>query len=416
MKTLYKITPFILSVLLMFSCNEEPINYLKQNGLEKYQETMTLTASTESTVNLNPDEPDQVALTFDWTPARQMPDDYILSYVTKVDIKGNEFSAAVRTLEDENVFSKSYTNAQLQQLLIEKWNRPIGKETTLQFRVIAKWDGGEKYVMPEVRTIEVKVRPYKPIMFDADKVYLSGSSVMGTTRYGMTQTLEDPNVWAALLSLKPGKLDIPVIFEGDTTYICQANPTGEIQDGTPESAVMKSEPKYWNITKEGEYRVVVNMIDKTVRINTPDNPLEPKVVEWRPNNAETNPLIRTVVTNLYLRGDPDWSGRDLQLKPSLADPQILVYQGGALKDRCGFAVSRGEKVGDKSFSVHNSYVYTAPMNPDGTQQPRASIGWGAWMPLGGGSGLERGNYYVFPAGTNFIVFDLRNMKIRIEKR
>ena len=42
---------------------------------------------------------------------------------------------------------------------------------------------------------------------------------------------------------------------------------------------------------------------------------------------------------------------------------------------------------------------------------------GVWMPLEGGSDTDHKNtYYNIPSGTNFIIFDLRNMRIRAEKR
>ena len=65
----------------------------------------------------------------------------------------------MRNDEEEGVFSKSYTTAELQNLLTEKWGQSSNKSATIQFRVIAKWDGGTRWAKPEVRTVSVNVRP-----------------------------------------------------------------------------------------------------------------------------------------------------------------------------------------------------------------------------------------------------------------
>ena len=68
-------------------------------------ETMTLEASAQDVV-LDAEEVDKVALTFTWTPAREMPDDYLVTYVTFLDVEGNDFSNAVRQVVDDGVFTK----------------------------------------------------------------------------------------------------------------------------------------------------------------------------------------------------------------------------------------------------------------------------------------------------------------------
>ena len=80
--------------------------------------------------------------------------------------------------------------------------------------------------------------------------------------------------YAFLGDLRQGELEIPVEFEGETNYICPADGEGTLQDGELENVVMRAEPITWNIPKDGEYRIVVNMEKKTVKINSPDKPLE----------------------------------------------------------------------------------------------------------------------------------------------
>ena len=91
---------------------QKPVNYLEQaQAFFAADETMELTASAKK-IDLDRDNLDAVALTVEWTSAREMPEDYIPTYITKIDIDGNNFNTCVRTVEDDGVFSKSFTNAQ----------------------------------------------------------------------------------------------------------------------------------------------------------------------------------------------------------------------------------------------------------------------------------------------------------------
>ena len=102
---------------------------------------------------------------------------------------------------------------------------------------------------------------------------------------------------------------------------------------------------------------------------------------------------------------------------SLADPQILVYTGGVLgSGRTDFAIISNLKVdgfnNGNAYTVNNSYVFAPVWTGSNYDQ---SVTLGKWMDMEGGSYL-RGNYFKIPSGTNFIIFDLRNMRIWMEKR
>lgn len=109
-----------LSLVVLFilgGCKEEKeadLTWLINPG-----EKMELTVSATD-IELDRDKPNNVALSFEWTPAREMPEEYVLSYVTKIDIEGHEFESCVRVDEDYGVFNKSYTTEELQMLLVDK--------------------------------------------------------------------------------------------------------------------------------------------------------------------------------------------------------------------------------------------------------------------------------------------------------
>lgn len=399
-------------VIILYSCSDNAVN---SNDFwnNPANERMELTASV-SDLELDGDKPDDVVLTFHWTKAREMPEDYIVSYVTKMDIEGNDFNSAVRSDENEGVFSKSYTTAELQNLLVEKWGQSSTKAATVQFRTIAKWDGGSRWAMPEVRTVSVNIRPYKPIVFDADRVYLSGTAMTGGT-VGLDKTVENEHQYAFYGSLRQGMLEIPVEFEGETNYVCPESKDGTLKDGVSENIVMRKEAIAWNIPKDGEYRVVVNLEKKTVTINSPDNPLNPVMVKWIGSAGDfKDKEVETTVTKLYAYGGiNNWNNTCTTiLSQSIADPLVFTYKGAALK--AGTIKFLVYAAGDGNTT--RAYAYSCPLKEDGKNQ-EMKVNLGAVMPLSGGeSSAQRNSYFKIDSGVNFIVVNLRTMEARFEKR
>lgn len=408
------------------------------------KETMTVSASSTSLKLVENTPADEPVVTFTWTPAREMPEEYLVTYVTMLDLKVNEFgtSTVVRNVEDDGVFSRSFTTSQLQSYITELWGQSVSEEATLSFKVIAKWSGGDKFVMPESKSVDVDVRPYRPVVFDADVVYISGSAKTGISKQIVSKTLENEYVYAIVANLKEGELTIPVTYEGLTQYISPAG-DGSFSDGEALPAKMLGENEDgtapdgigWKITGSGDYRIVIDMLNKTVTIYSPENEFNnPFTATWQPNTNTSLTPITTVVTNLWLRGaTAGWAkyGKDLQLTQSLADPQVLVYKGDPINNgdgRTSFAIISkytydGNGDGsDEEYNVNNSYVF-APVrvdsDGDGLQDKGSdytqNLVVGSWMQMSGGTDI-RGNYFKCNKGTNFIVFDLRNMRIKFDTK
>jgi hypothetical protein len=400
LKYLYKILLSLYAMFFMYACSYEI------QDIEKTQENLELSAS-DTTITLTESNLKTNVLTFTWTKARTMQSDYIVSYVTKLDLVGNNFgsSTSLLTYEDEGVNSKTYTGEQIQNWINTKWNVAPNKPVTLQFRVIAQWQGGPTFEAPEVRTIMVNVKPVKTIVFDADKVFLDGSAVPGMSSVEMSKTLENESQYAFLLNLDAGELQIPVLYNGETNYICPADEEGTLQDGQAETVKMKSSPVSWKITKAGEYRVVLDMKKSTVTIYSPDKALLPAEVQW---NDKAGVSRTTTVTELWLYGGgTSWGWWKGSCTVSMADPQILIYQSKAL------ASGDGVKFTVYGESDHRdvSYAFTCPLTVDGKRQ-NLSLALNTVGELKGGSDSEtRNSYYKLPAGTNFIVLNLRNKTI-----
>ena len=144
-KLFYAYLPLVV-LFILGGCKDDKeadLTWLTNPG-----EKMELTVSATD-IELDRDRPNEVAVSFEWTPAREMPEDYAISYVTKIDIEGHEVESCVRVDEDYGVFNKSYTTEELQMLLVDKWGQNYSKVVPVQFRVIAKWEGGPRYAMPK---------------------------------------------------------------------------------------------------------------------------------------------------------------------------------------------------------------------------------------------------------------------------
>ncbi len=384
-----------------------------KDGLGKYDnswlldndETMTLEASATS-IKLDVNALDEDALTFTWTPAREMSDEYVLSYVTMLDMKTNEFnsSSVVRTLEDDGVYEKSYTNLELQNLIVDKWGKSISEVSTLSFKVIAKWEGGSKYVMPEVRTVDVDIQPYRPITFDADKVFLDGEAVKGvrpSSNYTMTKTPENEFIYAGEFLMKAGRMTIPIQYDGLTRYIVpDTKQSVDVPDNDPVDGVLTGTEEYaatvmdipeggeeadlpaWNLPSEGFWRVIIDMENKTVKFFSPKNRLEPLTVSFYYGNETTGWLLKqTLDKKTYyvnsMTGWDGWKGKPFEFIVSQIDPQILICNLGKItisqdgdytdsngekKKRAQFCIKTGQDIGN-GYTVVESGTGTGENDP-----------------------------------------------------
>ncbi|PWG80932.1 SusE domain-containing protein [Pararcticibacter amylolyticus] len=392
-KFLYKIFPLLFSVVLLTACEQDVMD------IKKVQERLELKASAES-ITLSEEHLTDDIVTFTWTEARQVSDDHLVSYTTKLDIVGNNFgsSTAIMNYEDEGVLSRSFTSEQLQNWANEKWGVPVNKPFTLEFRVVAQWEGGATFEAPEVRTVRVNVQPIKTVVFDADKVFLDGTAVPGMSPVEMSKTVENPNQYASLVNLEAGDLQIPVEFQGATNYIFAADGNQQLQDGAT-GIKMRETAFAWKIETPGQYRIVVNMQKATVAIYSPETDLKPAVVEW-PLSGVTQ---TTTVNNLWEYGEPTgWAWRTGNWKQSLADPQVFIYSGPALSGRTKFGVQPNNQ----------TYVYTG--NNTATNTP-VTLGT-VYNLFSGYTTNERNAYFSIPAGTNFIILDIRNMTMVASKK
>lgn len=411
MKFACNISLLTLVALGQWACAWDPY----EHDSDPVRETLELTASA-SQIALDENNLTATVLTFDWTPARPMSDEYLVSYKTKLDLLTNNFGSAttIETSEDDGIFSRSYTSEQLNNWANERWKVPVNKTFTLAFRVIAEYAGGPTYEMPEVRTVEVTVTPIKVDVFDADKVSLSGTALSSVTE--IEKTVENANLYAWYGALSIGELQIPVELEGQTYYIVPSDGNGALRDGELVDVKMQDDPVSWAIPAAGNYRLLIDMENKQVRIYSPATDLKPLSVTFRPNGAEANPETTIEVLDLWAYGaGTGWGVRKLNLKQSLADPQVLIYDaeehdGTKLSSGLKFCVAQNFTVDEVGYNQNNAYCFTCPLTAEGKRQNLTLVLDKESELHGGADGETRNSYYTIPA-SDLLIFDLRHNTI-----
>lgn len=392
---------------------------------------MTLASSPSGSIVLDRDNPDQKVIDFTWTaPVKDLSSEYALSYVTLLDVQGNDYgtATAIRTEEPSGTMSRSYTSAELQNWADERWGVPQGENFTLQFKVIAQWKGGSQAVTPEEKYLNIAVTPMAapepPVEpFTADRILLAGNAV-GEESVEVARTMENENLYAALLELKAGELQIPVEIEGETIlkYLVPAVGAGAA-DGQPASVTSEENAASWAIPVAGKYRVVIEMADnKVVTVYSPDNDLQSKMLshdDWTaigPGSGSWGSLANGPypVTDFWFRYKNYWDHDNVRANAaaSLADPQVLIYHGNILPAaEVKFLPRLNDAMDNADFNGY--WCFTCPPNGDVSQSlplqldtPGELAGAGANNPT-----YKRGCYYTLPANTNMVILDLRNMTV-----
>lgn len=402
-KILLYISAFALSVAGLSSCADDYDEY-DNSWLLDNDETMTLSSSATSLELVEETPVDEKVLTFRWTPAREMSDEYVLTYITYLDLKVNNFAASTRVREivdesehwlaDEGVFEWSYTTEELQDYITEKWVQSTSEVATLSFKVIASWEGGSKYVMPEVRSVDIDIQPYRPNVFEADRVNLDGDAVRQirpSMNYTMSTTPENEFIYAGEFEMAAGIMNIPIEQSGATLYICPDDgetidvPDADLVDGKPaptEAYKVKvmdipdsgkaDELPAWNLPSAGYWRVIIDMENETVQFYSPKNRLESATVQFYYEGNESGWLLeKTLTTGTYyvntMTGWDNWKGKAYAFQASQIDPQLLIWdgQGSTIDVSDKFCIKIGQSL-EEGFAVLSS--------PDGARDPNGDAG------------------------------------------
>lgn len=290
--------------------------------------------------------------------------------------------------------------------------------------VIASVTAGDKvYSSPKTASsYDFKPGYVYPTTIDCNPIAIKGSAVPDG-QASLQPATENPAVYAWLGDLTAGKLSV-VMPEG---VVVPENPAF----GETASYTLSSSFEY-EIPSEGQYRVVLNTETKEISVYDPATDLKPFSVTWyKEGNTNTKGYTTTVIDKLYLYGaGSNWAVKEITFTPSVADPQVLVYDieyaSGISPDlrirggRNKFAIDAnvtfdpGDGSGEKTFSMSDWFLGSGTQAPEGHEVP-LNESLTDWTKMYGGYD-QRECYWDMKVWADLIIVDLRNMRIRIAER
>lgn len=234
------------------------------DSFSRHNYTLEMEASTTDIV-LDEEHADDVALTVSWEAAADLGTSYSTSYLFEVENVGNRTKGAITEYVAQDELSKSYTHAELQNMLVDYWERPTGSTSSLQIRITANTDG-PRVVIPEMATVNVKVKTYGPKPFLAERLFINGTAVNSEE---IEMSASGPNVFVYTGDLSRGTLYFPIIYG----YDVKENAVGPVEDSeeissSPMAIQISDIDKSgaWQVTEAGRYRVTVNLSNKQVSV------------------------------------------------------------------------------------------------------------------------------------------------------
>lgn len=243
--------------LLSMSCNDDIDNSYSRN-----QSVIELQPSGDY-IKLDENNPDATALSLDWTTAHNYGNDYITTYKYEMRVSGST-ADEIMEYEDDGHFSRSYTNKQLQDLLVEHFGQLTSTIREVQFTVTASFEG-PRLMIPDIATAKVKVKTYGPKQFSADELFMGGTAV-GDEDVKLEGN-DDGTIYTYTGRLNAGKINFPVHFGDEENAIgpSEADAALTLSD-MPAIITDRAEANSWIIPEADTYRVTINMINQTVKI------------------------------------------------------------------------------------------------------------------------------------------------------
>lgn len=193
------------------ACGDEDID----NTFSRSNMVVELTTSTDYVV-LDESRPDDVALTISWTDAHPYGNEFITTYQLQYDVTGSKVNA-YKEYEDDGHFTRSYTNAQLQQIMVERYGALTSSVGQLNFTLTASFEG-PRVVIPDIATASVRIKTYGAKQFAADRLFVAGTAV-GDERIEVQPTTATSGIYVWNGALKAGRLNIPVIYADENNAI-----------------------------------------------------------------------------------------------------------------------------------------------------------------------------------------------------
>ena len=365
-------TRILSTAALMFilaGCNTEENPYAPIGG-----DPIAIRSSVQEVV-LEQSRDKETAVTFTWNKGFEYNDNVKVTYCFKIDVADNNFETATELeVLGDDVFEKTYTVEQLNDLCLEQWNITPGEPVRLEAKVIARHTA-DKFIMPQVATVAFDVKTYEltssPLYIIGDAVTVDGRPLGWNPSNALRMTEE---VLSRIYSIK-----------------CDFTP-GEYlflrSNASLDPAYGKGDDKAVELYEQNAVRLVMEREQSyTVRVNVKKGTLD---LIYHPQYE-----------NIYMVGDATPNGWTIEDATPLVwteNTGEFVYEGPLKTGELKFAA--GEASWDVPF-----YMSTTAGQEDLTV---TSV---MFVPPGG----PDNKWKITEAGNYRITLDIDKLKIKFEK-
>lgn len=257
-RNIARLTAIALLAGTVTACDDEDID----NSYSRSNSVIQLETSSDYVV-LDEANPDAVALTLSWNQAHPYGNEFITTYQYQLDAVGSK-AAALKEYEDDGIYTREYTNAQLQELLTGHFGCLTSSNVTLNLTVTASFEG-PRVVIPDIATASVTVKTYGPKQYLADRLFIGGDAIGEQIELNPTSATSGLYTWTG--ALNAGKINFPVIYGDENNAISPAEANAPIGDNEmPAIMVDAAKANYWVIPQADNYRITINMNNQTVKI------------------------------------------------------------------------------------------------------------------------------------------------------
>lgn len=287
---------------------------------------LALTLS-NTAVELDARHPDNEALTFSWTTGTNSGTNSAIDYLLQIDRQGNHFENGLNIELGRRVYTTKYTYAQLNDILLGDFNVSPNETVALEARIVALVIS-ENASDQISEVIPFTATAYQPV---SAKLYLIGSATTGGW------SLDAATVMNPISKEAGGFVVTTDLVRGDFKFVTNTTdflPSYNRDAGSVEPKLIyrtdNSEPdEKFAVTSAGRYRITVNIIDLTIKIE------------------ELEPNILPRYNKMYLVGDiTKWSFIEMAKDPF----NPFVFRYGAVLNGGG---DRDFKFGTASGSWDN---------------------------------------------------------------
>ncbi|SHK56996.1 SusF/SusE family outer membrane protein [Epilithonimonas mollis] len=283
---------------------------------------------------------------FSWTPANNQGTNSAITYKLEIDKKENNFSKSQSYDIGKNIYSYDILIGDLNSLLINNYGATPGKAVTMQAKVTATF--ADNSVKPQVSVVDFILTPFKPF---TETLYIVGDASPNgwdiTKSTALTKNADNPAEFIYYGQLKPGNFKFAT---SQSDCWCQDFYTRDPNDDTKMTYNLggSGADLQWTVDNPGLYRVTVNVLTLSIKIEKMNSPL---------------------FNNVWIVGDASPSGWDVDnpvaFKQDQDNPFIFTLECSLKEGH--FKLLTGSK-GDWCGNWYRPLVDNQDLNATGVEQ------------------------------------------------